>query len=123
VLILAAAAFAEITAGGFDTLRGRFFDADQFCPRKIPFDLRDFDLDDFTHEHKWHKHDKIAHTPDALAAKRNVVNGQNQSVANVEWHWEKLQGAAGVKKIFRHNIRTKPLFTSSSNQRWPLSFR
>ena len=83
VLILAAAAFAKITAGRFDTFRRWFFDTKQFRPRKIFFDLRDFDLDGFPHEYKWDKHDEIIHTPDAIAAKRNVVNGQNQFITNI----------------------------------------
>jgi hypothetical protein len=58
VLILAAAALAEVTAGRFDALRRRLNDAQQFRAGKILFDLRDFNLHDFADEHKRHEHDK-----------------------------------------------------------------
>ena len=57
VLILAAAALAEVAARRFDTLRRRLHDLQKFRAGEILFDLRDFNLNDFADEHKWHEHD------------------------------------------------------------------
>ena len=64
------------------------------------FDLGDFGFDDFADEHERHKHDKIIHAPDAFAAKRNVVNGQTQPVADLKWHKSRLKSAGRMKKTF-----------------------
>jgi len=82
--ILTATAFGEVTAHRFDPLERWFFNAQQLCAREMFFDLGEFDLDHLAHEHERDKHNKIVHASDAFAAKRNVVNGQIQPVADLE---------------------------------------
>ena len=98
VLILAAAARAEVAARRLDALRRRLHDAQQPRARKILFHLRDFHFDGFADQHERHEHDKIVHAPDAFAAERDVVDGQTQTVADLQWHKRRLKRAGPLTK-------------------------
>ena len=50
------------------------------------FDLEDLGFHDLTNEYERYKNDEIVYAPDAFAAERNVVNGQTQPVADLNWH-------------------------------------
>src|SRR5208282_3620253 len=100
VLILAAAALPEVTAGRLDAFRGRLDDVQQSGPRNILFYLGDFRLDGFAGEDKRHKDDEIIDAPDALAAERNVVNRQGEMVAGFERHRFSLERGGRSKKTF-----------------------
>jgi len=103
VLILAAAALAKVTARRLDALRRRFFDLQQLCPRKMLFDLDNLDFGNFTHEHERDKYDKIVHAANALAAKRDVADGQTQPVADLKSHKGRLKGVKQKKSFFRRS--------------------
>ena len=76
VLILAAAAIAKITALRLDALRRGLHHAHQPRAGKILFDLGDFRFDDFAHEHERDEHNEVVQPRDALAAERDVRDGQ-----------------------------------------------
>ena len=100
MLILAAAARAEMAAFRFDAFQRRFLHSQQFRPRKILFDLRDFSGDGFADQHERHEHHEVIHAPDAFAAERDVVDCQGNLVADFERHARKLKILAGRKKSF-----------------------
>jgi hypothetical protein len=100
-LVLAAAALSEVTARWLGPFWRGLFNTQQLRPRKMFFHLDDLGFNDFTNEHERNEHDKIVHTSDAFAAKRNVVNGQTQPLADLKWHKPSLKSAGRMKKIFR----------------------
>ena len=62
------------------------------------FYLENLHFNGFTDQYERHEYNKIIHASDAFAAKRNVINGQTQPVANLEWHKSRLKSAGPVKK-------------------------
>jgi hypothetical protein len=47
------------------------------------FYLDDFDLNGLADQYERHEYDKIIHASDPFAAKRNVIDGQTQPVADL----------------------------------------
>ncbi len=90
MLILAAAALREVLTLRRDAFRRRCDDAQQFRPRKILFDLGDFDLDRFADDDERHEDDKIIQPTDTFAAKREVVDGQGNFIRQFERHAVRL---------------------------------
>ncbi len=104
VLILAAAARAEVSAFRRDALRRRCDDAQQLGPREILFHLRDFHLDRFADDDERHKNHKIINPPHALAAEREVVDGQVDLIADLERHPCMLVNFGAGKSLFTRRI-------------------
>ncbi len=100
MLILAAAASAEITALRRNALRRRLNHAQQLRPRKILFDLGDFRFNDFASHDKRDEDDEIIHAPDAFAAEGNVEDGQGNFLACFEWHTARLRRSGEQKRFF-----------------------
>ena len=81
MLILAAAAIAEIPAGRGDPVRGSLQHFEQPRAGKALLHLGDFDLHLFLWQHKRHKHDKIIHPRHAFATKSNIVDSDDRPLA------------------------------------------
>src|SRR5437870_4635595 len=77
VLVLAAAAIAEIAASGLNALGGGLKHANQPGARKSFFDFGDLRLDSFAAGDERHEDDKIFHSPNAFAAKSSVADRQS----------------------------------------------
>ena len=82
------------------------------------FDLDNFGFNHLAHEHEWHKHDKVVHASDAFAAKRDVVNGQAQTVADLKWHKGRLKGARPVESFFDGYFLSKRRALPSNNKQF-----
>lgn len=100
VLILATAACAVIFAFRRDTFRRSRDDAQQFRTRKILFNLGDFGLNCFADDHERHEDDEFFNSPDAFAAKCNVVDRYRNPVANFERHAGSLKNKTRAKSLF-----------------------
>src|SRR2546425_3615817 len=104
VLILAAAAIAEIAASGLNALGRGLKHSDQPGARKAFFNFGDLRLDSFAAGDERDEDHKIFHSPDAFAAKSSVANRQSQFIANSRTHCNRIGGRGwGGKEILRRN--------------------
>jgi hypothetical protein len=106
VLILAAAARAEVLTFRRDALRRRRDDAQQFGAGEILFHFRDFRLDRFAGDDKRNEYDKFINASDAFTAEREIVDGQVYFIAKFERHNGRLRILACRKKPFHRQART-----------------
>jgi len=74
VLVLAAAASAEIGAGRFDALGSGLNDADEFGAAEILFYFGQFDFDFLAHEDEGDEHDEFFDARDTFAAEGDVAD-------------------------------------------------
>src|SRR5438034_6117748 len=79
VLILAAAALAEVTARRRNAFGRGFQDSEQPRSRKLLFHFDDFDFDIFPHHDKRDEEDEVIHARQALAAEGDVANRDGES--------------------------------------------
>jgi hypothetical protein len=100
MLILAAAAPAEIRTQGLDAIGRGLKDAHEFCAGEVLFDLGQFGFNFFADEDEGNEHDKIIHPGDAFAAKSNVIDCKNYFLADLHERG-KIEGGAGGQKSFR----------------------
>ena len=84
VLVLAAAAHAEVAAFRRGALWRCCDDVQQSGARKILLHLRDFRLNGFAGDDEWYEHDQFIHAPDPFAAERDIVNRQINFIARFE---------------------------------------
>jgi hypothetical protein len=63
--------------------------------------LKNLHFHAFANQHERHEYDKVIHASDAFAAKRNVIDGQTQSVADLEWHRRRIKSVTPVRKMFQ----------------------
>jgi len=102
VLILAAAAVAEVPASGLNALRRGLKHSEQPGARKAFFDFSNLRLDSFAAGDERDKDHKIFHSSDAFTAKSSVANRQGQFIANIRTHCNRIEGSElGGKEILR----------------------
>ena len=101
VLILAAAAIAEVAATGLNALGGGLKDSDEPGAGKALFHFGDLRLDSFAAGNERNEDHKIFHSPDAFAAKSGVANRQSQFIANSWTHCIRIGWSEGGGKEIR----------------------
>ena len=111
MLILAAAADAEIFAARLHPLRGDLQHSEELRPRVLALDLGDLGRDFFARNGKGNENDEILHTADSLAAKGQVADFQGQFFPDADGAGRSLgafrQGDIGPYRgrcqMFTHN--------------------
>ena len=88
VLVLAAAALAEVAAGRFDPLRGRADHAQQPGPGESLLHLRDLRFHDFARSDERDEDDKILDARDAFAPEGNVAQSSRSTCRPSQTHAE-----------------------------------
>ena len=86
MLILAAAALAEVPAERFDPIRRGGNDAQEFGPRKSLLYLGNLRLYDFAHSYQGDENYKIIPSRHSFSPEGNIVHPQGQLVAPSQTH-------------------------------------
>ena len=86
MLILAAAAIAEVTTLGSDPLGRWLNDSQKSSAGKTFFYFRDFDLDDFADLNERNEDDKIFDSRDSFTTECDIGNSEGQVFANSGTH-------------------------------------
>jgi hypothetical protein len=98
VLVLAAAALAEVRAEWFDPVGGGSHDTKKPGPGEALLYFRDFSFHDLARSDKGNENDKILRPGDAFATEGNIVNRQGQLVAQSEAHAEESRKSGSQVK-------------------------
>jgi hypothetical protein len=103
VLVLAAAALAEVRAEWFNSIGGSRHDTKQPGPGEAPLYLRDFHFHDLARSDEGNEDDKILSPGNAFATKGDVVNRQGQLVAQSEVHARENRKSSSQAKGLSYN--------------------
>ena len=98
VLILAAAALAEVRAKRLDPLGGGSHDTKKPRSGEALLYLRHFHFHDLARSNEGYEHDKFFRPADALATERNIVDRQSQLIAWCEAHVNESRRFNGAKR-------------------------
>jgi hypothetical protein len=87
VLVLAAAALAEVLAERFDPFRRGSNNVEEFGPRESLLHVGNLCLHDFARRYEWDENNKIIQSRHSFSPEGNIIHPQGQFVTPSQTHF------------------------------------